>query len=241
MKLCVAALCLGLLFAAGAGSWAAPTYGWEMTAAFAGLSRQISNNDIIQGKNTTSGGAVIEAGGFHGAFPDQADAKYLTDGILGTNVQSVLQDYGVPSLKIRYEFAPQPIYEILSFGGNPDKNGRVFQNVDVEVLVEGDWFEIIHEATTGPYYVSNKGQWEASLIRVYEDSGGLLLDGLAIGGVRLTYWSPDNTQDWFLPRDNPNAVCASIIKEIDVVVPEPASMLALLAGIGGILIRRRSK
>ncbi|MGB9619691.1 MAG: PEP-CTERM sorting domain-containing protein [Armatimonadota bacterium] len=59
--------------------------------------------------------------------------------------------------------------------------------------------------------------------------------------MRLTHWSPDNTQDWFLPRDHPSAVCASIIKEIDVVIPEPTSMLALLAGIGGILLRRKSR
>ena len=241
MKTRFAVLCLGLLLVTATCSWATTVYSWEMNASFAGLSRQIANNDIIEGMNVTNGGAVIEAGGFHSAFPDQNDAHYLTDGQLGDNVKSVLQDYGRPSLKIRYEFAPHPVWEILSFGGNPGKDGRVFQDVDIELLVEGSWFEIIHEATTGPYFVHNGGRWEGSLIRVYEQEGGLLLGGLPIGGVRMTYWSPDNTQDWFLPRDDPNAVCASIIKEIDVTVPEPATMLALLAGVGGILIRRRSR
>ncbi|MDH7601665.1 MAG: PEP-CTERM sorting domain-containing protein [Armatimonadota bacterium] len=240
MRPCVY-LCAALLIITSAAAWSAPTYSWELTASFADLSRQPSSNDVIQGKNVTNGGAVIESGGFHWAFPDQADAKYLTDGIYGANVHSVLHDYAFPSLKIRYEFDPTPVWEILSFGGNPDKNGRVFQNVDVEVKVAGDWFEIIHEATTGPYYVHNGGRWEASLIRIYDDSGGMLLDGLPIEGVRLTYWSPDNTQDWFLPRTEPNAICASIIKEIDVVVPEPATVIGLLIGVGGVLARRRNK
>lgn len=237
MRIGIIVLCLGLL---ALPSWAATTYSWELDATFGDYSVPISSTDIVQGMKVGAG-ATIEAGGFHPAFPYQNDAALLTDGILGANVDSVLQDYGFPSLRISYLFAPQQIWEIRSFAGNSDKNGRVFQNLDVEVNVGGDWFEIIHEATTGPYYTHNGGQWEASLIRVYEVGGGPLVEGLPIGGVRLTYWSPDNTQDWFLPRDNPSAVCASIIKEIDVVVPEPASMLALLAGLGGILLRKRTR
>jgi len=238
MRLGIVVVCLAML-AVPCASWAV-TYSWELAPSFNDYSVPIASDDIIQGMKVGAG-ATIEAGGFHSAFPYQNDAALLTDGQLGGNVDSVLQDYGVPSLKISYLFAPQPIWEIRSFGGNSDKNGRVFQNLDVEINVDGDWFEIVHEATTGPYYVSNSGQWEASLIRVYEEGGGPLLEGLPIGGVRLTYWCPDNTQDWFLPRTEPNAVCASIIKEIDVVVPEPTSMLALLAGVGGILLRRRSR
>ncbi|MGB9619692.1 MAG: hypothetical protein ACPL7K_04725 [Armatimonadota bacterium] len=119
----------------------------------------MSNNDIIEGKDTTSSGAVIEAGGFDWAFPDQADAKYLTDCVLGAKVHSVLQDYGLASLRIRYEFDPRPVKEILSIGGNSDlgQERRVFQDVDVEVKYQNDRFEIVHEATTGP--LLRKQRW----------------------------------------------------------------------------------
>lgn len=239
MKTRFVLLCLGLLVLPCA-SWAVTAYSWELVPTFGDYSVPLSATDLVQGMKAGAG-ATIEAGGFHPAFPYQNDAALLTDGILGANVDSVLQDYGFPSLRIRYEFDAQQIWEIRSFGGNSDKNGRVFQDLDVEILVGGDWFEIIHEATTGPYEVHNGGQWEASLIRIFEQGGGPIAEGVPISGVRLTYWSPDNTQDWFLPRDHPSAVCASIIKEIDVVVPEPTSMLTLLAGMGAILIRRRSK
>ncbi len=238
MKTRFALLCLGLLVLPAA-SWAAPTYSYEFAPTFGDFSVPISSTDIIQGMKVGAG-ATIEAGGFHGAFPELNDAARLTNGLLGLGTDSVLQDYGRPSLKIRYDFAPQQIWEIRSFAGNPGKDARVFQDLDVEVNVGGDWFEIIHEATTGPYYVSNPGN-EGSLIRIYEDGGGLLLEGLEISGVRLTYWCVNNTQNWFQPRDLENTVGATIVKEIDVIVPEPASMLALLAGIGGILIRRRSR
>jgi hypothetical protein len=238
MKTRFAVLCLGLLLVAATGSWATTVYSWEMSPSFAGLSRQVASNDLIEGM-MVGNGAVIEAGGFHWAFPELNDAARLTDGQLGGGTDSVLQDYGYPSLRISYTFPEQPVQEILSFAGNPAMDGRVFQDMDIEVLVGTDWFEIIHEATTGPYYVSNQGN-EASLIRVYEQEGGMLLGGVPIDGVRLTYWCVDNTQNWFLPRDA-GPVGASIVKEIDVVVPEPASMVVLLAGIGGLLIRRRPR
>lgn len=239
MKLVSILLCLGLL-CAGSGAYAATTYSYELAPTFADFSVPMSSTDIIQGANVTNGRATIEAGGFHGAFPHLNSAALLTDGQLGANVDSVLQDYGVPSLKITYTFDAQPIWEVRSYAGNPDKNGRVFQNVNLEVQVFDTWFEIVTNATTGPFNVRNGGQWEGSLIRFREDAGPLV-EGAPISGVRLTYWCVDNTQDWFLPVSG-NPVGASIVKEIDVIaVPEPASMLALLAGVTGLALRRRSR
>lgn len=230
MKMYLSVLCATVL-ALSAAAWAAPTYTWELDASFGDYSVPISSTDVING-NVGS----IEAGGFHGAFP-QLNGSQLVDGALGAGVDSVLQDYGIPSLRISYQFPAQALQEIRSFGGNSGKDGRVFQSVDFEVLTANGWSEIIHEATTGSYYVHNGGQWEASLIRVSDDAGALL-GGAPISGVRLTYWGVDNTQDWFVSRNDGNNVSASIIKEVDVIaVPEPAS-LALL-GLGGLALLRR--
>lgn len=233
--------CIGLIMALSCASWAGTTYSWELNPSMSNYSVAISNSDVIEGLKVGNG-ATIEAGGFHGAFPQLNDAARLTDGQLGSGTDSVLQDFGVPSLKISYTFAPQKIWEVRSFGGNDGKDGRVFQNVDFEVMVGGDWFELVHEATTGNYNVHNGGQWEGSLIRFREEGGGPLAEGLDISGVRLTYWNVDNTADWFLPRDDVHAVAASIVKEIDVIntpVPEPASILAIATGLVGLVIRRK--
>lgn len=233
MKVLFALLCLSLL-TFSAGAWAVTTYSYEFAQNFADYSIPISSDDVIQGMVGT-----IEAGGFHSGIPN--DPAKFTDGLLGEGVDCVLQDYGKPALTVSYTFAPMQIAEIRSYVGNGGRDGRVFQNIDVSIMVGDSWFEILHEATTGPYGVANPGN-EGSLIRIYEQGGGGISEGDPISGIKLTYWCADNTQNWFVPRDDAGAVCAPILKEIDVMaVPEPCSMLALAAGLGGLFLRKRSR
>ena len=197
----------------------ATTYTYELVETFDDWSVPISANDVLEGMWDN---ATIIAGGFHPSLPD---GPQLTDGQLGSPTDSVLLDFapGKLSLHIRYDLdEPVVLMEIRTFGGNPDKDGRVFQDVDFEYKdANGVWQEFLHEATTGPYYVSNNGQWEGSLIRVYDDTGGPLLAGELIYGLGFKFWLVDNTMDWFLPRDDPNVNTASIIKEIDAIMFEP--------------------
>lgn len=193
----------------------ATTYTYELVETFDDWSVPISANDVLEGMWDN---ATIIAGGFHPSLPD---GPQLTDGQLGSPTDSVLLDFapGKLSLHIRYDLdEPVVLMEIRTFGGNPDRDGRVFQDVDFEYKdANGVWQEFLHEATTGPYYVSNNDQWEASLIRVYDDTAGPLLGGELIYGLGFKFWLVDNTQDWFLPRDDSGVNTASIIKEIDAV------------------------
>jgi len=220
---------------------AATTYTAELVNMMADWSVPIDNTDALNGKVGT-----VEAGGFHWAFPVEANPPALTDGVPGVAVASVLQDFapGALSLQIKYEQAegwvPSALKEVRTFCANEGgRDGRVRQNVDVEWKDAGGvWSPLITEAITGSYYSSNHGQWGASLIRVKDDSGGMLLGGQVIHGLRFKFWLVDNTGDWFLPRWEPALNTASIIKEMDAVVPEPAGLLLL--GLGGLLLRRRT-
>lgn len=227
----VVLLSLGLASAAGA----ATAYSDELVGTMDDWSVPISSSDALNGLIGT-----VEEGGFHGAFPTEANPAALTDGVAGPGVAAVLADFSSPSLKIRYDEAngwvPTMLKEVRTFGANHD--GRVRQNVDVEWKdAAGNWNELITEAITGSYATSNGGQWNASLIRIRDDSDGLLVGGQTVYGLRFTFWMVDNSGDWFLPRNDPALNTSSIIKEIDAIVPEPAT-LSLLA-LGGLLLRRR--
>jgi len=231
-----------LLVAVSSGAWAATVWTGAMYANFSDYPVPLSSTDLINGLNQYNGGAVIEAGGFHWAFPD---GPQLTDGVLGSGTDSVLQDFapGNLALQIRYILpVPTVLAEIRSFGGNPGRDGRVFQDLDVEVSPDGvNWLEIVHEAITAPFYTSNPSN-EASLIRIYDDAGPLV-EGVPIKEIRLKYWLVDNSQNWFLPRTEGGLNTAPIIKEIDVLpIPEPSSILALAGGaasMAGFLVRRK--
>jgi len=233
-------LVVSLVLALTAGAWAETSYTYQMVASTNDWSVPISGTDIINGMT-----GVITAGGFHPVTSGSTLAEkeqWLTDGQLGTNLQAILADFSTPALQISYMFPEQKVGEIRSFAANSGKDGRVFQDFDVDVFVAGDWYPLIQNVTTGSFYQSNKGKWEGSLIRIYEKGGAGLLEDTPISGVRFTYYMVDNGQDWFLPRGEGGLNTSSVIREIDVTkVPEPASFLALAAGMVGILLRRRSK
>jgi hypothetical protein len=203
----------------------------------------------------------VEAGGFLGATPD-ADASDLTDGIPGMAVEAVLLDFSWPALQIRYDFAEATdVFEIRVFAenfnsGNP--NSRPGQTYQVEYsLVGDDTFTRLPIASsqsptedlvqTGTFDGDGFGAdfLFATETVVYDDGGGLLMEDIDslrfvfynVGNTAAAYYDPYDAGD---PRDMdgfPAAFEASIIKEIDVIIPEPASIGLLL--LGGLAVLRR--
>jgi hypothetical protein len=234
-----------------AGAAAAPMYTTEAVDGPVGaLSKPILSNDLLSGMFGT-----VEAGGFHGATPPPGEVD-LTDGIAGAGVEAVLADYLNPSLQIRYDFAsPTDITEIRVFAANPPVGGpynsRVYQNYDVEYMLEGDpnTYSLLEYVRA-----TNYGAWNgstefvgATLTTIYDDSQYLLLADVVqlrfrfycVGQTTGGFWDP---WDDGHPEDidgNPAAFEASIIKEIDVL-PEPSCALLLIAGLGSLLRRRRN-
>jgi hypothetical protein len=206
----------------------------------------------------------LEQGGFIGGLGDPGD---LNDGIWGgsnwANGSAVLRDYaadpeensGTPAATIRYDFpAPVDISEIRVFASNPDQNapynGRSYHNYQLEYKLAGD--PMVYELLDGEYIrSSNYGDWNGSTIflnktgtYIYDDAGGLMLEGVEY--LRFKFYDVSQTTggfwDPFWPSDPLDtdgeraAFEGSGLQEIDVI-PEPASVMLLLAGVA--LLRRR--
>jgi hypothetical protein len=154
-------------------------------------------------------------------------------------------------------FVPSPIYTIRSFGGNADtRNWQnvVFEWKDST----GNWTRFFQDHNFGHLHaminepsMPNEPWWgnniaaefpSASKSLVEISNGGLpLLSGETVYGLRATYWlvskfdssirpSFEEMQNGFDPvGDGVIAdVTGSILEEIDVIVPEPASAALLL-------------
>ncbi|MFQ5804847.1 MAG: PEP-CTERM sorting domain-containing protein [Phycisphaerae bacterium] len=207
----------------------------------------ISSADMLNGMFGT-----VEAGGFHPATPPPGEV-HLTDGIEGPGVAAVLADYSNPSLQIRYDFeTPQDIAEIHVFAANwtpPNYNSRAYQNYDVEYMLAGDptTYTLLEYVRSTDYGAWN-GSTEfvgATLTRIYDDAADFIVQDVeqlrfrfyCVGQTTGGFWDPWDPEH---PEDvdgNPAAFEASIIKEIDVFIPEPATLGLLLVGLAA--LRRR--
>jgi len=234
MSLAVMLLMAGL-------SQAAVTYTWEMNPGFAEYyAAQPRSDDVLNGLMGT-----VKAGGFHWVTPAPGE-QWLTDGVIDPEgIRSILQDFapGSLSLWIIYDL-PEPtvLTEINTFGASGDADGRLFQNVSVAYKDQyGMWHTLIDHATTGPFYRSNVDS-HSSLIHIYDDQGGPILDEngepIVFHGLSLQFWLVDNTQNWFMHHFDPGVNTASKIMEIDAI-PEPATVL--LFGLGGLALLRRKR
>jgi hypothetical protein len=198
---------------------------------------------------------TIEDGGFYPGLGGPAD---LTDGIWGGSGwgagAAILRDYagnGTPAVTLRYDFAePLDITEIRVFASNPDGyNARSYHDYDVEYKLAGDdtvytLLELVRSTEFGAWN-GNTEFVEKTATYIYDDANPFLLQDVEYIRFRLYdtgqtsggFWDPYDASD---PRDidgnDPAAFEGSGIQEVDVI-PEPASLLLLLAGLA--LLRRR--
>ncbi len=220
-----------------------------------GLPDAISGSDLIQGMFGT-----VEAGGFHGATPPPGEED-LTDGLVGTGVEAVLADFSFPSLQIRYDLAePIDIWQIRVFAANiSSPNSRPGQTYQVEYSLAGDdtytrlpiassqspTEDLVQTGTFDGDGFGSDFLFTTETV-VLDDGGGLLLEDVdslrfvfyCVGNTAGGYYDPYDEGD---PRDMDGLAAAfeaSIVKEIDVIIPEPATFGLLIIG-GLALVRRR--
>jgi len=220
-----------------------PVVSWEGADSVEELPEAISASDVIAGL-----AGVKEAGGFHSATPggDSGGLADLTDGVKGTNVEAVLQDYpgGVEpntadplnrALQVRYDFAtPRHIDRVHVFAANVTSpgDGRVFQNYDVHYLVAGesDYRLLSENVVTGPFGRSNAlaasspDYLGATLTRIAGQAGSPA--ALDVASLRFIFYPVSNLNALFLDEYNigeagdtdgqTEAFVSSIVKEIDV-------------------------
>jgi hypothetical protein len=253
MKVAISTLCM-LVFATGA--MGAPTYTKDSADFGGSLQKSVVAGDLLEQGFTT---ATAEQGSFYPGLGGVAD---LTDGTWGTGWgagAAILRDYassppgvsGTPAVTMRYDFSiPQDIGDIRVYASNPDGyNGRSYHNYDILYQVDGDatvytLLEQVHS--------TNFGQWngstefvEKTATYVYDSAGGFLIEDCVSLWFKLYdtsqttggFWDPYDPSD---PRDtdgNNAAFEGPGIREIDVLIPEPASLSLLL--LGGLAVLRR--
>jgi hypothetical protein len=177
--------------------------------------------------------------GFHGATPDQTGGR-LTDGLMGTDVDSVLADFLWPSGVFQFDLpAPTDIGEIRVFAQNVNSypNGRVWQRYDVYVSRDTNadpkerlFVKLLDRVVTGGVVcppASPGDGWNpntndgsqvptigSTLTRVFDDTDPRLASDVT--SIRFVFWAVSNTQgvnwdQWLGPRG-----CEGIIDPFDV-------------------------
>lgn len=229
-------------------AFAAPKYVWEASTSSAGFNDRMSNSDLINGtvpiKNNELAGVapgyvpvnVIVDGcepspldsphfteeGFHSATPDKTGAG-LTDGIAGlNNTDSILEDFRWPAAVFQFDLdAPSDIGEIRVFAANDDRDGRVFQDYDVEISTDTNpqtklraFTPLITQVISSDYVCFGPGTGDgfnpngnhenspvrlgATLTRVFDDANPVLAANVT--SIRFTFYPVDNTQGVFWDR-----------------------------------------
>jgi hypothetical protein len=233
---------------------AAPTYDKDSADYGGSLIKSVVADDLLQQPFTT---ATQEQGGFILGGP--ADMTSGTWGAGWGNGAAVLMDWasdppnvsGTPSLTMRYDFAiPQNVGEIRVYASNPDGyNSRSYHNYDIEYMVAGDptvytLLEQVHSTNFGVWNGTTEFV-ERTATYVYDDAQTFLVEDCVmlrfklydVGNTTGGLWDPYFEDD---PRDtdgNRAAFEGSGIREIDVLIPEPASLMLL--ALGGLAVLRR--
>ena len=169
-----------------------------------------------------------------------------------SGLTGLLNDFpgiGVPTKRVQYTLAgASDIGSIGILTGNDGKDGRVFSTTVVSTSTDGGAnFNLLGYFQSDPSGTVNAGTWGSTHVSIFDNASGVMLTGVT--DLIFEFYAVDNTQgqmqDPFVGV-NPftgvddgftEAVASPLVWEIDVNVPEPAS-LALL-GLGGLAMLRR--
>ncbi len=220
-----------------------------------GLDGFIQTDDIIAGQL----GTELDANGWHPANTDPLDqAPALTDGVgvRATGLSGLLNDFpgaGNPAKIVEYTFDTTNVGSIQVLSGNAGQDGRVFSTTVVEYSQDGGqsydvlgYFESDLPGTLNNDSVDPRRG--ATLVTIFDDASSTLLAG--INALKFSFYAVDNTGGQYRdPFDGVNpftgvddgltaAFVSPLIYEVDVLVPEPAS-LGMLAALGLLALRRR--
>lgn len=218
-----------------------------------GLDSFIATDDIIAGQI----GNELDANGWHPANTDPLDqAPALTDGmgVRATGLSGLLNDFpgaGNPAKIMEYTFDPTNVGSIQILSGNLGKDGRVFSTTVVEYSTDGgqNYEQLGYFESDLPGTLNTEDpQRGATLVTIFDDASTTLLAG--INAIKFSFYAVDNTGGQYRdPFDGVNpftgvddgltaAFVSPLIFEVDVFVPEPAS-LGMLAALGLLALRRR--
>jgi hypothetical protein len=221
-----------------------------------GLDSFIATDDIIAGQL----GTELDANGWHPANTNPLDqGPALTDGVglrAPNALSGLLNDFpgaGNPAKIIEYTFDTTNVGSIQILSGNEGQDGRVFSTTVVEYSKDGgqNYEQLGYFESDLPGTLNNDSvdpRRGATLVTIFDDASTTLLAG--INAIKFSFYAVDNTGGQYRdPFDGVNpftgiddgltaAFVSPLIYEVDVLVPEPAS-IGMLAALGLLALRRR--
>lgn len=260
---------MGILSVAvcAAGVTAAPTSTTSHDASAFAFDGQLSSDDLIQGLIATELAGDLGWHSANTNPADQLPSFTDGAGVLAGNLTGLLNDLdppttgvGFPVKIVQYDLAgPSAIGQInILTGNNLNADGRIHNTVVVKYSTNnGGSFQELGYFESDPLGSVNGGN-KSTFLEITDDSGGALATGVT--NLIFEFYPVSNTQGQY--RDpfgggfdavhgdgvNPftglndafdGAFESPLVWEIDVLVPEPAS-LALL-GLGGLMVLRRRR
>lgn len=213
----------------------------------------IFSNDALSGLIPTE---LAGDQGWHPANTNPADQlPVFTDDLGGAGLDGLLNDNfpGLPVKRVQYDLPGAtdiPGLQILT--GNEGADGRVFSTTVISYSTDNgsNFTQLGYFESDLPGTLNNgaPGQWESTLVRIFDDSSADLITGAT--NLIFEFYSVDNTGGQYRdPFDGVNpftliddgltaAFVSPLVWEIDVI-PEPST--AMLVGLAGLVQLRRRR
>lgn len=208
---------------------------------------------MISGKKTLAlTGAAIAL--LVSSLPASADLSCSFEMGLGKNGQAILSDIpgfvftSTSGSGMRYADINSGWYSVTSDNGKVHEDGNYFISGDVAAYVTDTWDvgKIIFANSTASYLTLGYSSEFPLIVEAYSAAGVLLssangaVNSKASGGTGLSYLTVVGQDISYVLLKGTGGYWMVDNVTTDAVVPEPCSIIALGAGLLGIIIRRRS-